>query len=67
MELQIGKPGIRAAGKESARFGICLVVAVDVADYLLRGDSTLGQLLGSLTVDIPLSCWRPPSALRPDH
>ena len=53
VELQIGKPGIRAAGKESARFGIYLVVAVDVADYLLRSDSTLGQLLGSLTVDIP--------------
>ncbi len=53
MELQIGKPGIRAAAKESARFGIYLVVAVDVADYIFRDNSTLGQLLGSLTVDIP--------------
>ena len=53
MELQIGKPGIRAAAKDSARFGVYLVVAVDVADYIFRDNSTLGQLLGSLTVDIP--------------
>ena len=53
IELQIGKPGIRAAAKESARFGLYLVVAVDVADYLMRDNSSLGQLLGSLTVDIP--------------
>ena len=53
VELQIGKPGINAAAKESARFGIYLVVAVDVANYFLRDNSTIGQLLGSLTVDIP--------------
>ena len=53
VELQIGKPGIRAAAKESARFGLYLVVAVDVADYFLRDNSTLGQLLGNLTVDVP--------------
>jgi hypothetical protein len=53
MEMQIGKPGIRAAAKESARFGVYLVVAVDIADYLLRDNATLGQLLGSLTIDIP--------------
>ena len=53
IELQIGKPGIRAAAKDSARFGVYLVVAVDVADYILRDNATLGQLLGSLTVDIP--------------
>ena len=29
------------------------MVAVDVADYILRDNSTLGDLLGSLTVDIP--------------
>lgn len=53
IELQIGKPGIDAAARESARFGVYLVVAVDVADYLLRDNSTMGRLLGSLTVDIP--------------
>lgn len=53
VELQIGKPGLRAAAKESARFGVWLVVAVDFADYVLRDGATLGQLLGSLTVDIP--------------
>jgi hypothetical protein len=53
VELQIGKPGIRAAAKESARFGIYLVVAADVADYILRDNSTLAELLGSLTIDIP--------------
>ncbi len=53
VELQIGKPGLRAAAKESARFGIYLVVAVDVADYLLRDNATLGQLLGSLSIDLP--------------
>ncbi len=53
VELQIGKPGIRAAARESARFGVYLVVAVDIADFIMRDNSTLGQLLGSLTVDIP--------------
>ncbi len=53
IELQIGKPGLRAAAKDSARFGLYLVVAVDVADYLFRDKATLGQLLGALTVDIP--------------
>ena len=53
VELQIGKPDLRAAAKESARFGLWLVVAVDVADYILRDGATLGQLLGSLTVDVP--------------
>lgn len=53
MELQIGKPGLRAAARESARFGVIFVVAVDVADYFLRDKATLGELLGALTVDIP--------------
>ncbi len=53
VEMQIGRPGLRAAARESARFGIWLVVGVDVADYLLRDNSSLGQLLGSLTVDLP--------------
>lgn len=56
MKLQIGKPGLRDASRESMRFGIYLVVAVDVADYLFREKATLGQLLGNLTVDIP-SVW----------
>ena len=43
VELQIGKPGIRAAAKESARFSLYLVVAVDIADYLL----TLGRAYDS--------------------
>ena len=51
MEMQIGKPGIRAAAKESARFGLILVVAVDVADFAVRHN--FPELLGSLTVDIP--------------
>ncbi len=51
MELQIGKPGIRAAAKESARFGIILVVVVDVAEFAVSHN--LPNLLGSLTVDIP--------------
>ena len=53
IELQIGKPGLRAAAKDSARFGVYLVVAVDIADYLMRDKATLGELLGTLTVDIP--------------
>lgn len=51
MELQIGKPGIQAAAKESARFGVILVVAVDLAEFTVSHD--LPKLLGSLTVDIP--------------
>ena len=53
VEMQIGRPGLRAAARESARFGVWLVVAIDVADYLLRDNATLGHLLGSLTVDLP--------------
>ncbi len=53
IELQIGKPGLRAAAKDSAKFGLWLVVAVDIADYVLRDKATLGSLLGALTVDIP--------------
>ena len=51
MELQIGKPGIQAAAKESARFGIYLVVAVDMVQF--ARDHNFAHLLGSLTVDIP--------------
>ncbi|MBE7218987.1 MAG: hypothetical protein INR64_10995 [Caulobacteraceae bacterium] len=51
MELQIGKPGIEAAAKESARFGVYLVVAVDLIQF--TRDHDLANLLGSLTVDIP--------------
>ncbi|WP_174278506.1 hypothetical protein [Sphingomonas bacterium] len=51
MELQIGKPGIQAAAKESARFGIVLVVAFDAYQFIR--DHDLPHLLGSLTVDIP--------------
>ena len=51
MELQIGKPGIQAAAKESARFGVYLVVAVDLIQFMR--DRDLANLLGSLTVDIP--------------
>ena len=51
MELQIGKPGIRAAAKESTRFGVILVVAVDFAEFAVSHN--LPNLLGSLTVDIP--------------
>ncbi len=51
MELQIGKPGIRAASKESARFGVVLVVAVDMLEFTRTHD--VPKLLGSLTVDIP--------------
>ena len=53
VEMQIGRPGLRAAARESARFGLWLVVAIDVADYLLRDNATLGYLLASLTVDLP--------------
>ena len=38
MELQIGKPGIRAAAKESARFGVVLVVAVDMLEFTRNHD-----------------------------
>ena len=51
LELQIGKPGVQAAAKESARFGVYLVVAVDLLKFSHTHD--LANLLGSLTVDIP--------------
>ena len=53
VELQIGKTGLRAAGRESARFGIYIVVAADIVDFVANDRATLGQLLGNLTVDVP--------------
>lgn len=51
MELQIGRPGIMAAAKDSAKFGLILVVAVDVMQF--ARDRNFAHLLGSLTVDVP--------------
>ena len=51
MELQIGRPGIQAAAKDSMKFGIYLVVAVDFFQFYR--DQDLAHLLASLTVDIP--------------
>lgn len=53
VELQVGRPGLRASARQSARFGIYFVVAVDIFDFLLRDKATLGGLLGALTYDIP--------------
>lgn len=51
MEMQIGKPGIQAAAKESARFGLILVVAVDFIQF--ARDHNLAHFLASLTIDVP--------------
>ncbi len=51
MELQIGKPGIEAAAKESARFGVYLVIAVDLFQF--TRDRNFAHLLAGLTVDVP--------------
>lgn len=53
IELQVGRPGLRAGARDSARFGIYLVVGVDVLDFLMRNKATLGGLRGSLSYDIP--------------
>ncbi len=51
MELQIGKPGIKVAAKESARFGLILVVGIDFAQF--ARDHNLAHFLASLTIDVP--------------
>lgn len=51
MELQIGRPGIMAAAKESAKFGLILVVAVDLVQF--ARDRNFAHLLGSLSIDVP--------------
>ena len=51
IEMQIGRPGIMASAKESAKFGVYLVMAVDVIQF--ARDRNFAHLLGSLTVDIP--------------
>lgn len=51
MEMQIGKPGIQTAAKDSARFGLILVVAVDFIQF--ARDHNLAHLLASLTIDLP--------------
>jgi hypothetical protein len=44
---------LRDGAVKSARFGVYLVVAVDVADDLFRDKATPGSLLGALSYDIP--------------
>ena len=51
LEMQVGKPGIRAAAKASAKFGVYLVVAVDIVQF--ARDHDLAHFLAALTVDIP--------------
>lgn len=51
LEIQVGKPGIRAAAKASAKFGIYLVVAVDMVQF--ARDHNLAHFLAALTIDIP--------------
>lgn len=51
LEMQVGKPGIRAAAKVSARFGVFLVVAVDIVQF--ARDHDLAHFMAALTVDIP--------------
>lgn len=51
MELQIGKPGIMAAAKDSAKFGLVLVVLVDLFQF--TQDRNFAHLLASLTLDVP--------------
>ena len=52
VELQIGKPGLKAAAKESMIFGALFVTAIDITDYFLRDSATIGQLCGTLTTDL---------------
>lgn len=51
LEMQVGKPGVRAAAKASAKFGVYLVVAVDFAQFVRDHDFV--HFLAALTVDIP--------------
>ena len=51
LEMQVGKPGIRAAARASAKFGVYLVVAVDLVQFVR--DHNLAHFLAALTVDIP--------------
>lgn len=53
IELQIGKPGLVKGAVDSARFGVYLVVAVDVLTFIMDDKATWGSLLGALTYDIP--------------
>jgi len=51
LEMQVGRPGLRAAAKASAKFGVYLVVAVDFVQFVRDHDFV--HLLAALTVDIP--------------
>ena len=51
LEMQVGKPGLRAAAKASAKFGVYLVVAVDFVQFVRDHDFV--HFLAALTVDIP--------------
>lgn len=51
LEMQVGKPGIYAAAKTSAKFGVYLVVAVDFVQFVRDHDFV--HFLAALTVDIP--------------
>lgn len=51
VDMQIGKPGIQAAARDSARFGLILVIAIDFIQF--ARDHNLAHFLASLTIDIP--------------
>ena len=51
LEMQVGRPGIRAAAKASAKFGVVLCVAVDLVQFVR--DHNLAHFLAALTIDIP--------------
>jgi hypothetical protein len=52
VEFQIGKVGLKSAARDSFIFGAIFVTAIDITDYFMRDSATLGDLVGSVGMDI---------------
>lgn len=52
LELKITKAGMKAAAREGLIFGILFCTVIDIVDYATNDRATLGQLFGTLGMDI---------------
>lgn len=52
MELKITSAGMKAAAREGLIFGILFCTVIDIVDYASNDRATLGQLFGTLGMDV---------------
>jgi len=52
VRLGVGKLGVKAKMRSGTAFTIILYVGIDIASYILKEDSTIGELFGSIISDV---------------